>query len=193
METEDTTSPRGSLKSQFDLSDQEIRRISDDLSARRRWYWSTVTDDLSIFQHLFQLYFAWSHPVYTLFCENQFVESYNAHSELHCSSALVNAICAVACHFHTTRDFDEVNFEQLGHRFSSAARSSLDKSRHQSITSAQAFAVLSLVDLADGRNLRAATYLEIANKTALRLARKEEGMIPDAILHTLRGLRNLSV
>lgn len=125
--------------------------------------WTRVTGDSSVFDHLFQLYFAWVHPVHTLFSEGHFVHSYKHQSYEFCSPALINAMCAMACHLHTTSAGDAVDFKQLGTRFAEAARASVS-TIDKSLTTVQTFAVLFLVESAEGKCLRASSYLNIATK-----------------------------
>ncbi|EHK96537.1 putative Nitrogen assimilation transcription factor nirA [Glarea lozoyensis 74030] len=192
IEDIDSTSPRISHNSTFEMSDHEMG--GGPLSTR----WTSVKCDGSVFDHLFSLYFAWVHPVHTLFDEGRFVDNYNNQSTDYCSESLASAMCALACHLHTATGaagIDEPDFDQLGEEFSDAAIANLDPQDH-TITNIQAFAVMFLVDCARGKGLRAASYLREATSalSALKLERFEalEGF-NEVWKNTLGGIRNLNV
>lgn len=187
IEEYDTLSPRESHQSAFAASDQEMGGV-----AGSYFRWSYVTTNSDVCDHLFQLYFAWVHPVHTLFSEGHFVESYKRPSSQFCSSTLVNAICAMACHLHSNSDSDEVDFEQLGIRFSDAVRASLDPT-DRSITTAQAFAVMFLVDCARGNCLRATSYLKVAANLVAETKSSDNETASLVLQQTIRGIRFLNV
>ncbi|KAG9238959.1 hypothetical protein BJ875DRAFT_366647 [Amylocarpus encephaloides] len=181
-------SPQISQRSAMDVADHEM----GDMPTSRRW--SSVTSDQAILDHLFQLYFCWVHPVHTLLSEGIFVRDYQAGpgSDGYCSSTLVNAMCAMACHLHAFTDVDEVDFEQLGEQFSDAALSSLNLQDHR-LAMTQSFAVLFLVDCARSKGLRAAAYLKNAALGLLNIAHQDAPGFEDVRRSTIRGVRNLNV
>lgn len=72
---------------------------------RQRWvesqdpcYWTNVTSDGVLVEHLVTLYLTWIHPLHTLFDEEKFMTSFRNCEDIYCFPALVNAICAMACH-----------------------------------------------------------------------------------------------
>ena len=154
--------------------------------------WTTVTSDSAVLDHLFQLYFAWIHPVHTLFSESRFVDSYKRQSNTYCSSALVNAICGMACHLHSVADTDEVDFMQLGEDFSDTVRKNI-KPEDRSVTTVQAFAVMFLVDSARGNGLRGSSYLKVATSSLSRVAYQESDGFAEVWKNTIRGIQNLNV
>lgn len=179
-------SPRVSQHStNFDNSDHEM-------SGQTSFRWTSVVSDSNVLDHLFQLYFAWVHPVHTLFSEGHFVDSYKRQSFQYCSSALVNAMCALACHLHTAEDKDVIDYEQLGVSFSDAVRLVIDP-HDRSLTTIQAFAVLFLVDCARGRCLRGSTYLKIASSNMSTITIPDIAGFADVVQHTSRGIRSLNV
>jgi len=183
---EETVSPRESQHSTFEASDHEM-----DGSISTAFRWTSVTLDVAAFHHLFQLYFAWVHPVHTLFSEGHFVESYQHQSANYCSPLLVNAICALACHLHSAADTDEVDYEHLGTDFSDAVKAELDPD-DTSITSIQAFAVMFLVECSHANGLRAASYLRIATDNISRVPLLDDEGFKEAWGNTVRGLDNLN-
>ncbi|KFY91993.1 hypothetical protein V498_05198 [Pseudogymnoascus sp. VKM F-4517 (FW-2822)] len=152
---EESSSPIDSLDFSFGGCDC-------DEDQRFGYSWTNVAHDSTLLHHLFQLYFAWVHPVYTLFSEGHFVESYKGYKHQHCSSLLVNALCALACHYHTPSEDDEVDYNQLGIQFADAFHASFEPG-DKSMTSIQATAVMFLVGIARGSGLRASAYLRLAS------------------------------
>ncbi|KAL2073464.1 hypothetical protein VTL71DRAFT_10788 [Oculimacula yallundae] len=125
--------------------------------------------DKSILDHLFQLYFAWVHPIHTLFSEARFADSYIRKSEIYCSSVLVDSVYALACCLHTAVDREEGIYKRL------------------------AFAVMHLVDCAHGKALRAAAYLKVATSNLPRAAYQEVDGFVESWKATFSGIRNLNI
>jgi len=149
-----------------------------------------VTTDPVVLDHLFQLYFAWIHPVHTLFSEGHFVNSFRYNSRLFCSTVLVNAMCALACHLHTNADTDEI--EQLGLSFSDAARSEIEPD-DGCLTTIQALAVMFLVDCARGRGLRASSYLNLASRSLSNVKILQDDGFLEVVRDTTQGIRSLNM
>lgn len=183
----ETLSPIESHHSTYDTSDQEMTGV-----VATGTIWTAVTSDTAVLDHLFQLYFAWVHPVHTLFSERRFVKSYTNRSESLCSPVLVNAICAMACHLHTATDGDDVDYEQLGLDFSEAVRTSIDQTDNR-LTTIQAFAVMSLVHFARGNALLATSYLDTVTDILPATAYQEIEGFAESWKDTVRGVRNLNM
>ena len=156
-------------------------------------FWTTVSIDEGAMDHLFQLYFAWVHPVHTVFHEGFFVKNYKRHQQQYCSSILVNAICAVACHLNSESNSNQIETEILGSRFADAARAEIDPT-DRNITTVQALAVLYLFDSARGHGLKATQYLTNACNGLSKLTPQQdiEGFA-DVFSATCRGIRVLNV
>lgn len=183
----ETLSPRESHYSTYEASDHEMSGVGGS-----KPFWTKVTSDTVILDHLFQLYFAWIHPVHTLFSEGHFADSYGQHLETFCSSVLVNSICALACSLHSAIDGDEIDYERLGTEFSDAARKSLQPD-DGSLTTIQAFAVMHLVDCARGNALRATAYLRISTLSLPRASYQDNDGFAESWKATVRGIRNLNI
>ncbi|EAT87310.2 hypothetical protein SNOG_04919 [Parastagonospora nodorum SN15] len=86
--------------------------------------WTDVTKDVRFVENLLALYFTWSHPFYVLFSRECFYKDFRGGRDKYCSSLLVNAICAYACHF--TDDpagrTDPSNFRTAGDHFFAEAK-----------------------------------------------------------------------
>ena len=133
--------------------------------------WTHVTDSQALIGHLFDLYFAWVHPVHMLFDESNFRRGYHERLETYCTAALVNAICAMACHLiGSTTPYIKSKDRMVGivraeleAEFTAEARSHLKIETDAPMTSIQAFAVMFLVDLSSGKARNASGYLRCAD------------------------------
>ena len=148
------------VESMFEVSETPSNPVTSHI-------WTRVTRSDALIRHLFELYFTWVHPAHMIFPEISFLQSYRDGDETYCSSALVNAICAMACHLMdspvpgiTSRDVeDRMN---LRNGFMDEARSLLNPGPGLPITSIQAFAVMFLADLSAGKARSAVGYLRCA-------------------------------
>lgn len=147
---------------------------------------------MAVIDHLFRLYFSLVHPVHTLFSEGHFVDSFKSQSDDYCSTVLVESICAMACHLATNSDFGDIDFDQLGARFSDAARTRINPEDRR-LTTIQGFAVLFLVDCARGRGLSGFSYLQIASNSLLHVAFSRDEAFLEVLMNTNRGIRSLCV
>ena len=182
---QESSSPIDSLDFPFEGSDcDEDQKLG--------YSWTNVVRDSALLDHLFQLYFAWVHPVSTLFSERHFVESYRGHKHQHCSSLLVNALCALACHYHTPSGDDQVDYNQLGMQFAEAFRASFEPG-DKSMTSIQATAVMFLVGLARGSGLRASSYLRLASDNIAEVSSSALNELSCVLKKTVQGIRCLNV
>jgi hypothetical protein len=188
----DPMSPRTSHHSTLTSSDHEMEGTS--ISAK----WSSVKCEQGVFDHLFQLYFSWVHPIHTIFDEGHFSDCMKRQLLDYCSECLVNAICAMACHLHHTdgpADTYDTDFEELGEAFSDAALANLDP-KDYTVTNIQTFAVMFLVDCARSKSLRAASYLrEATNGMSVLDFERYVGVagFKKVWMITIRGIQNLNV
>ncbi|KAL5348286.1 hypothetical protein ACLOAV_006768 [Pseudogymnoascus australis] len=186
-EEQDGFSPIGSPSSLLGGSEYELgAQITSGFS------WTTVTRESATLDHLFQLYFAWVHPVSTLFIEGHFVDSYGRQSQACCSSPLVNAMCALACHYHTQSEDSELDSDQLGIHFAEAFLAGFEPD-DKSITTIQAAAVMFLVELGRGFGLRASSYLRLATESIAELSASSNDVLPSVLKKTIQGIRCLNV
>jgi hypothetical protein len=187
VEEQDNISPKGSPTSIVGGSEHEPRT-----PIRSGFAWTSVTHESTVLDHLFQLYFAWVHPTSTLFSKAHFVQSYKGQNSRHCSSQLVNAMCALACHFHTQSEESELDSDQLGVQFSEAFLTGFDPD-DISITSIQAAAVMFLVELGRGFGLRGSSYLRLATESIAELSASSNEELPCVLKKTVQGIRCLNV
>lgn len=129
--------------------------------------WTSVTKSQALINHFFELYFTWVHPVHMLFSEFEFLECYQHDDESYCSTPLVNAICAMACHLLNSPAAG-VSASDIGDKwklreaFVEEARVRIDHTSPLPMTSIQAFAILYLAELSFGKARSGAAYLRCA-------------------------------
>lgn len=187
MQDFETVSPRDH-HSAFGGSDHEMDGVTS-----TSFRWTAVTSNHAALNHLLQLYFAWIHPVHTLFSKRHFVHCYQRHMDEYCSSLLVNAICAMACHLHSAAEDDQINFEHLGAEFREAVRADIASEDNKKVTTIQAFAIMFLVDCARSNAPRAAAYLKIATNSLPGIIPLDIGSFNEVLKNTVRGIRSLNV
>ncbi|KAL8758085.1 MAG: hypothetical protein Q9184_004029 [Pyrenodesmia sp. 2 TL-2023] len=184
-----------SLLDIVDAFEEQLRR--DDGRGREKgsdtlhWGWTKISLSQTLLGHLFDLYFTWVHPVHMLFSENDFRDSYTNNDETYCSSALVNAICAMACHLMDPNDTDtDVDIDKLMNGFMNQARQEVRPQNYMHLTSVQALAVMYLADLSSGRARSAIGYLR-ASVEFLKAA-ELDGQSPKAREISLWGIQTLN-
>lgn len=128
--------------------------------------WTKVSSSEILIGHLLELYFTWVHPFHMIFSELDFKQDFRMHIEVYCSTSLVNAICAMACHLLESEVVHEelrgVNVSTLCVTFMDEARANLNPDNFHHMTSIQTFAVMYLVDLGSGKAQNANKYLRTA-------------------------------
>ncbi|KAL8710635.1 MAG: hypothetical protein Q9220_004859 [cf. Caloplaca sp. 1 TL-2023] len=129
-----------------------------------RFEWTPVTSSPSLLGHLFELYFTWVHPVHMLFSELDFKRSFESNDGTYCSPALVNAICAMACHLIDGDEeyVQDLDVDGLATGFMNQARHEVRPQDYTRLSSVQALAIMYLADLSAGRARSAIGYLRAA-------------------------------
>ncbi|KAI9799400.1 MAG: hypothetical protein M1833_004100 [Piccolia ochrophora] len=156
--------------------DYDVQNMTDDISETGLFEgdvrWTGVTQDISLVTHLLDLYFTWVHPTHMLLSESHFRRSFNNHRDTYCSSALVNAICASACHLLRSSPQEagesEGEFEKsLKEQFLAEARTLIPPTPFDKVTTVQSLAVMSLVEAGSGNGLRGSSYIKLASSSML--------------------------
>lgn len=129
--------------------------------------WTHVSQSHTLIGHLFDLYFTWVHPVHMLFSELDFKHSFRSNEGHYCSPALVNAICAMACHLLENEKGKRFKSESqqavtLREGFLVEARRSITPEVYAEMTSIQALAIMYLVEISSGKARNAMGYLRSA-------------------------------
>ena len=129
-------------------------------------YWTNVSTNAELIEHLIKLYLTWIHPVHMLFDQEHFLSSFKNCSDAYCSSALVNIICAMSCHLlHDTQDDDdqtELGMETLRTKFIKESQSLMKHADFEKMTSIQTYAIMFLVELGSGHGLIGSSHLRLA-------------------------------
>lgn len=129
--------------------------------------WTEVCSSQTFILHLFYLYFTWIHPVHMLFSESDFKRDFKTHGKTHCSSSLVNAICAMACHLLEAEKISsrsKTDLKLVRNGFLNEALASLSPENYHHLTSIQTFAIIYLAEMSDGRAHSAYPYLRSATE-----------------------------
>jgi hypothetical protein len=128
---------------------------------RRGTTWTNVTDDLAFVNRLLTLYFTWSHPFYIIFSRESFYKDFNDGRNKYCSSLLVNAICAYACHLtdEPAGRTDPSNFRTAGDHFFAEAKRLLYENELPSLTTTQALCLMAMREPSTGRDSTGFGYI----------------------------------
>ena len=141
-------------------------------------FWTNVTTEAELIEHLVKLYFTWIHPVHMLFDQDHFISSFKSCSNAYCSPALVNVICAMSCHLlHDTRDDDEQTqsgIESLRKDFLKESQSLMKDADFEKMTSIQTYAIMFLVELGCGHGLIASSHLRFAVESLIAKQTSEQ-------------------
>ena len=159
-------------------------------------YWTNVSTEADLIEHLIKLYFTWIHPAHMLLDQEHFMSSFKDCSDVYCSSALVNIICAMSCHLlHDTRDDDEQTksgIESLRTQFVNESKFSMKNADFEKMTSIQTYAIMFLVELGSGHGLIASSHLRLAQESLLAKQKSEQSSEAEEVaawgvltLHTL--------
>jgi hypothetical protein len=133
--------------------------------------WTNVTNDLAFVQRLLELYFRWSHPFYTIFPRQTFERDFQTGRQKYCSSLLVNAILAYACHFtdEPAGRTDPHNPRTAGDHFFAEARRLLYEDEASSLTTIQALCIMAMREPSAGRDSSGYMYIGRCMRMAIEL------------------------
>ena len=103
-----------------------------------------------------------------LFDEGRFMRSFKDCTDIYCSAALVNAVCATSCHllgFDDTQDTDEqtkVAILDLKNRFLQESQCLMKDAVPDKMTTIQTWALTFLIELGSGNGLMGSSHLRLA-------------------------------
>ena len=108
--------------------------------------WTLVTREDSFIRNLLKMYFLWVHPFYCFFSDRLFWEDFHTNQTGHCSSLLVNAILAVACHYSDRPEArsNPHDHSTAGDHFFAEAVRLLNQHDTADLTTVQALALMGL-------------------------------------------------
>lgn len=167
-----------SPRSEMQLSkaiEQYHRDLVDNQDPR---YWTNVTNDSTLIEHLVALYLTWIHPAHMLFDETHFIESFHGCSDTYCSATLVNAICAMSCHLlrgvWENEPDSRAGMESLGKQFLDETKALLNAPEYTKMTVIQTYGIMYLVELGSGHGLMASSYLRLATESLVAKNKPEQ-------------------
>lgn len=151
-----------------EVIEQYHQELVDNRDSR---YWTNVTQDVQLIEHLVTLYFTWIHPMHMVMNEEHFISSFRQCSDVYCSFALVSAICAMSCHLlhHINSDDDQMRaaVDLLRNRFMDETRNVMKDVNDQKTTTVQTHAIMYLEEFASGHGLIASSHLRFAVESLL--------------------------
>ncbi|KAI3578916.1 hypothetical protein IWW34DRAFT_805551 [Fusarium oxysporum f. sp. albedinis] len=124
--------------------------------------WTCIIDDKSLLRKLLETYFMTEYTFYPAFQKNYFLEDMAAGRSKYCSSLLVHAVLASACHGYSKMSHRSQfwNPRTLGYQFLAEARRLWElEIGNARLTTIQAAIVLSLVHDANGSDEVGRSYL----------------------------------
>ena len=143
------------LSSNLGLSNMNLASEQESRSAHLKHSeaWTTVMRDENIIRSLLKLYFVWVHPSHCFFSERMFSDDLRNNRTGHCSSLLVNAILAVACHYSDRPEArsDPLDHSTAGDHFFEEAVQLLNQDNTADLTTIQALALMGLREVSVGR------------------------------------------
>jgi len=141
-------------------------------------FWTSVTKDPALIEHLITLYLTWIHPMHMLFDETHFMESFRACSDVYCSTSLVNVICAMSCHLlHGLWEDDEqtkAGIDAMRNSFLAEAQALVRTADVTKMSVIQTYAIMFLVELGAGNGLKAASHLRLAAESLIAKQTSEQ-------------------
>ncbi|RPA79067.1 hypothetical protein BJ508DRAFT_145549 [Ascobolus immersus RN42] len=111
--------------------------------------WTKLTDDDEFVEHLVALFFTWDQPMFMAIPESRFRYDFERGEKTYCSALMVNAICAVGCHFSERPEAyenGEMKVEARGRHFRNEAQRLMeqleDKEKVADLVTIQAIFIL---------------------------------------------------
>ncbi|KAK6860900.1 hypothetical protein PG995_004536 [Apiospora arundinis] len=144
--------------------------------------WTSVTEDADLVQHLLALYFCWEYPTFTTIHKEFFLADFLNGRQRFCSAALVNALLALGCLFSSwvgiATSLDD--FHTLGDQFfKESLRLTTQEINQYSLTTVQAFGILSIREARCGRNVESRYYAGQSMRLAVEMGLHQVGYDPD--------------
>ncbi|KAH8203134.1 hypothetical protein TruAng_002655 [Truncatella angustata] len=139
--------------------------VEPSLETVRASQWTTVTDSDDLVRTLLKAYLYFDFPFNSLFHKDAFVASLVTGRKTYCSSLLVNAVLACACHCYRTptSSTDFWSPKELIYQFMAEARRLWDREQSRNhITTIQAGAIIGYVLNCDGTDRIGVRYLQLS-------------------------------
>lgn len=134
-------------------------------------FWFSTPQDPELVQHLLNLYFCWIHPFHQFFSRENFLYDMTHARNGYCSSLLLNAILAFACHYsdRPSARLIPMNAMTAGDEFFAEARRLIDIDEGPSLTVVQALMLMGARESARGRESSGYQWIGAAGRMVLEL------------------------
>ncbi len=141
-------------------------------------YWTNVTRDPQLIEHLIILYFTWIHPVHMNLDERRFMSGFRNCSDVYCSHALVSIICAMSCHLLYDIDADDDltkgAVDSLRDRFVDESRGLMRTVDYRKMTTVQTYVIMFLAEFGSGHGLIATSHLRLAVEVLMEMQNSDQ-------------------
>ncbi|ETS78157.1 hypothetical protein PFICI_10219 [Pestalotiopsis fici W106-1] len=166
-----SASPRNvpAYEKQYEWPYHAAELVEPELTHVRAAQWTSVTDSDDLIRALLKSYLYYDYPSVAVFQKEPFLQNLVAGKKDYCSSLLVNAILACACHSHRVpgSSTDFWNPRELRYQFMAEARRLWEREQSRNhIASVQAAAIISYVLNCDGVDKVGFQYLQRAIRMA---------------------------
>lgn len=160
-----------SMRSQDQSSDDSQALSGDATPGDTPAVWFRTPQDAELVEHLMNLYFAWIHPFYHFFSQDQFLHDMGRGRTNFCSAMLVSALLAYACHYSDRPQArtDPNNPNTAGDHFFAEAKRILDRDQTSCLTTVQALGIMALRECSHGRDGNGYKYAGMCVRMALEL------------------------
>lgn len=144
--------------------------------------WFSIPQDHELVDHLLKLYACWVYPFHGFFCWDMFNNDRARGKTTYCSSLLINAILALACHYsdRPAARTDPSNPATAGEQYFSEAKRLLDQVDRPSLTTIQALGIMGMREGSVGRDSHAYQLIgrsvRMALEMGLHLSSLRQGM-----------------
>ena len=122
--------------------------------------WTKVTSNSAFIDHITTLYFTWSHPFYSLFSKELFLNDMTEGRDKYCSPLLVNALLAVGCAYSDRPEArsNPSDPSTAGDHFFAEARRLLYENESSNLTTVQALALMGIREASCSRDSNGFQY-----------------------------------
>ncbi|KAK8037980.1 fungal-specific transcription factor domain-containing protein [Apiospora phragmitis] len=143
-----------------------------------RGTWTSITGDTGLVQHLLALYFCWEYPTFTTIHKEYFLVDFLSGRQKYCSEGLVNALLALGCLLSsrvgiaTSLDDPQTLSDQF---FKESLRITAQATNQYSLTTIQAFCILSIRQARCGKNVESRYYAGQSMRLAVEMGLHQVG------------------
>ena len=138
--------------------------------------WTTVTQDISLIEHLLTLYFCWEYPTFASLSKEHFLMDFRTNRWRFCSPLVVNCLLALGSRFSTHPEARKNSQDSLtaGDHFFDEAKSILEQQVEPNQLTVQALGLMSIREASCGRNTNSWFYSGQSIRMAVELGLNKE-------------------